>query len=403
MPTYDKFVFDEIRRIGQAWFDKNPQDWMANLTDDNKKFLFEKVGEMCWRRLVPIFLTNPDQGKSMRQIFEEIGVNPEDYGELPNPIPPTPNPSLTKYPRYGMSIAGLLVGTKHDIKETLKRFVDAGANSTRINLLSALWNSVDCLPFMSLNGKWDLYFWNNQYFERLQEIKESFNSAGINIQWTNYELYSWSKRKPGPQQNNTPWRNNINGINWSTEDITFGILPDNWSKEWFKKVCPLLSLEVNPFEIGNEFPEKALHERVRNEVRSIVPNALIQINRNGDTPGQYTNMKIGINYDLISFHGRKLKEISDLNKIYIDEPDYKTFQEFIDDCPHERKRVIFSSDGARISDDFLNPYDWNKLGKFFDHMSGLGYNIEHQSRAKMTPAPNHHMIEIDWFKERVKK
>ena len=400
MPTYDKFVFDEIRRIGQAWFDKNPQDWMANLTDDNKKFLFEKIGEMSWRRLV--------DNKSMKTIFEEIGVNPQDYGEVDIEIPPVDSSTLITYPRYGMSIAGLLVGTKHDIKETLKRFVDAGANSTRINLLSALWNGVDCLPFnREPNGLWNLYFWNDQYFERLQEIKESFNSAGINIQWTNYELYSWSKRKQGVQQNNTPWRNNVNGVNWSQEDDTLYILPDEWSKEWFRKVCPLLDLEINPFEIGNELPEKGLHERVRDEVKKIIPRALIQVNRNDDTPGQYKNMKIGINYDFVSFHGSKLKQLSDLNrKDYQDGP-HDSWQDFIDDGPHKPNRVIFSSDGARINKDsslgITETYDWVRLGEFFDHMSELGYNIEHQSRAKMTPAPNHHMIEVDWFKERVKK
>ena len=75
MTTYDKFVFDEIRRIGKAWTDKNPGD------HDNE-FLFEKIGEMSWRRLV-------DQ-KTMKTIFEEIGVDPVDYGEVPVPISQTP-------------------------------------------------------------------------------------------------------------------------------------------------------------------------------------------------------------------------------------------------------------------------------------------------------------------------
>lgn len=395
MPDYNKFVFDEIRRIGKAWIDTNPGE-------HDIEQLFEKIGDMSWRRLV--------DNKSMKQIFEEIGVNPEGYGEPPDPPtpdPPIPSPinipALQKQPRYGLSIASLLVNTQCNIEETLKRFIDAGANSTRINLLSALWAGVDCLPYnLTLDGKWDLFSWNTEYFERLQKIKELFNSAGINIQWTNYELYSWSKRKSGVQQNNTPWRNNINGVSWKEDDSTFQVLPDEWSKEWFKEICPLLGLDYNIFEIGNEFPEKALHERVRDYVRSIIPNALIQVNRNEDTPGQYTNMKIGKNYNFISFHGNKLKELNDLNRVYNKEPDYKTFQQFINKCPHEKGRVTFSSDGARISSDSTNTYDWEKLGEFFQHMKNLGYGIEHQSRAKMTPAPNHHMIEIDWFKKVIK-
>lgn len=397
MPDYNKFVFDEIRRIGRAWTDKN-------LTEYDKldiEQLFEKIGEMSWRRLV--------DNKSVRQILEEIGVNPEDYGESEDiHVVPVERAKLMTYPRYGLSIAALLVNTKCNIQETLKRFVDAGANSTRINLLSALWPDVDCLPFRRRpNGLWDLYDWNTQYLERLGEIKESFNAAGINIQWTNYDLYSWSDRKPGPQQNNTPWRNNVNGVNWKEDDSTFGILPDDWSKDWFDFICPKLGLDVNPFEIGNEFPEKALHLRVRDEVRQIVPGALIQVNRNTDWPGQYKNMDIGDDFHFIAFHGNKLKSIPDLDNIYKDEPVYKTFNQFIEKCPHNKNRVIFSSDGARINKDtdlgIIETYDWNQLGAFFDHMIDLGYNIEHQSRAKMTPAPNHHMIEVDWFKERVKK
>lgn len=83
MTTYHDFVFDEIRRIGQAWLDTNPQPEPLNV-----QFLFEKIGDMSWRRLVDT--------KPMRQIFEEIGVKPEDYGEpeLPPP-PPVPPPAQT--------------------------------------------------------------------------------------------------------------------------------------------------------------------------------------------------------------------------------------------------------------------------------------------------------------------
>lgn len=393
MPKYDDFVFNEIRRIGRAWVDKNNDG--SGVYDIEQ--LFEKIGEMSWRRLI--------DRKSMFTILTEIGVNPNNYGESDSPIIIPPNAELIKFPRYGMSINALVNASKCNIQETVKRFVDAGVQSTRINLITALFPEIDCLPFTQLpNGEWDLFAWNAQYFERIQEVKESMNKVGIQIQWTNRELYSWSHRKYGIQQNNTFWRNNVNGIFWEydSNDIMFGTFPyDGFSIKWFEKICPLLDLTTNTWEIGNEFPEKGVHERDRDEIRKIVPNALIQVNRNDDTPGQYTNMKIGEDYDFIAFHGRLLKSIGDLDNIYSKEPDYKTFQEFIDKCPHDRKRVIFSSDGARINKDsdlgITETYDYPVLGRFGKHLKALGYNYEHQSRAKMTPPPNHHMIEVDWF------
>lgn len=71
MPTYDAFVFDEIRRIGRAWKAANPGD-------HDIEALFEKIGEMSWRRLV--------DNKSVEQILLEI-----DPAAVPPPpvIPPS--------------------------------------------------------------------------------------------------------------------------------------------------------------------------------------------------------------------------------------------------------------------------------------------------------------------------
>ena len=385
--NYDKFVFDEIRRIGQAWKD-------TNSGDHEIEALFEKIGEMSWRRLV--------DEKSVRQILLEIGVKPEDYGEGPSPLPPIPIPppatDLNQWPRIGLSIASLIVNSNHNLVETIKIYQDLGVQVTRVNLLSALWPGVDTLPFTRLaNGKWDLYAWNSTYFDRLVEVRDRMNAAGIVVQWTNYELYSWSNRKSGPQQDGTPWRNNVNGVNWSEGDEMFDILPDEWSKAWIAKVVPYLNLNENVFEVGNEFPEKALHYKVKDLVKLINPSALVQVNRNEDTPGQYKNMKIGRDFDFIAFHGNKLKVKSDLNRTYPKEPEFKTFNEFFDKCPHDPKRIIFSSDGARSSNDPVNTYNWDSLAEFVQEIKQKGCSFEHQSRAKLTPAPNHNMIETDWF------
>lgn len=295
-----------------------------------------------------------------------------------------------------MSIASLIVNSRCDIKATVEKYVEAGVALTRVNLLSALWAGIDVLPYrQQADGRWDLDDWNPQYFDRLSEVRERMNHAGIVVIWTNYELYSWSRRKPGAQQVNTPWRHNVNDVYWPPEDTTLGLMPDAWSLAWFDKVTPYLDGETNPFEIGNEYPEKALHERVCDELPI---DHLVWVQRNEDTPGQYTNMKIGKRYDGISFHGRYLKQVSDLDRVFPREPDYKTFREFFDACPHDPRRICFSSDGARISDDPVNTYDWGPLREWFQEMRRRGCNIEHQSRGKMTPPPNHEMIEVDWFK-----
>jgi hypothetical protein len=219
------------------------------------------------------------------------------------------------------------------------------------------------------------------------------------VQWTNYELYSWSDRKDGPQQAHTPWRHNVNGVYWAPDDVTFGVLPDAWSHAWFAKVLPSLRAEINPLEVGNEFPEKPLHARVAAAIRALQPTAQVIVNRQEDTPGQYANMKIGRDYDRIAFHGRLLKRVSDLDRVYPKEPTYQTFRAFFDACPHDPARIIFSSDGARSSSDPVNTYDWGPLREFFQEVRRRGCSIEHQSRAKMTPPPNHHMIETQWFRE----
>jgi hypothetical protein len=314
--------------------------------------------------------------------------------------PPVDDATLRHWPRTGMSIASLIVARACNIAETIRIFADCGVQLTRVNLLSALWDGVNVLPYRRRpDGLWDLIDWNPEYFDRLSEVRDRCNSSGIVVQWTNYELYSWSDRKLGPQQINTPWRHNVNGVFWAEDDSTFDVLPDAWSETWLGKVLPYLKADINPLEIGNEFPEKALHERVRDIVKRLQPDAQVTVNRNEDTPGQYANMKIGSGYDRIAFHGRLLKQVSDLDRVYPNEPTYKTFNQFFDRCPHDPKRVIFSSDGARISADPVNTYDWGPLREFAREVTKVrGCSFEHQSRAKMSSPPNHDHIETNWFK-----
>jgi hypothetical protein len=307
---------------------------------------------------------------------------------------------LFKWPRYGMSISGFVLNPRHQVEEIVKIYQEAGVTLTRINLLATSWvNPANYMPFTRVGENlWDLYKWDQRYFDRLELVRDLMNEAGIVVIWTNYELYSWSKRKDFPGQDKTPWRNNINGVFWEKEDTTLYKLPDAWSIAWFEKVVPYLRLNPNVFEVGNEFPEKPLHFRVKNEIKRIQPDALVSVNRQEDTPGQYVNMKVGKEVDFCSYHGRLLKHPSDLERVYPKEPDWKTFNQFFEDVRPDPKKMIFSSDGARSSDDPVDTYNWENLRDFFREIKAKGCSIEHQSRAKMTEEPNHHMIEAEWFK-----
>ena len=315
------------------------------------------------------------------------------------PAAKKPSASLLTWPRRGASIAALLVDPAWDFHEWA-RILGAyfgGRGLTRINILSADWPTPGGLmwPFAKLaNGRYDLYSFNPWFLDRAVAIKHAMHQQGIVVQWTLLELYSWSNRKKGagiPDGNLGPFRNNINGVKWGglytgdrrEDDATLAALPDAWLTEFCRWMLPAIGGPGTVIEIGNEFPEKELHQRMAALIRSIVPGQEVSVNRQEDTPGQYANMKIGTAYDRIAFHGRLLKSVKDLHdRVYLDEPKYQTFDMFFQLCPHDPKRIIFSSDGARISN--TDPiYDWDHLLAFAEAVIDRGCSYEHQSILKM--------------------
>jgi hypothetical protein len=321
---------------------------------------------------------------------------------------------LKTRPRAGMSLATLIHNPKHNLKEIVRIFNGCGVNWTRINLCSASWtNPTSYMPFEQITGgRWDLFQWDNRYWDRLIEVRERMNAANIVCQFTFLDLRNFSHREDSNlDQSGTPWRNNVNGVYWEKEDTILYRLPDEWCAAYWEKAAPLLDLDVNYVEPVNEGPEKDLHIRILRLVRSIVPNALVGTNRNEDTPTQYKNMKIGAqgSFDLIAFHGAKLKSLHDLLRVYTyrasdgkQKPlSIPTFLALLEsDVDHSR--IVFSSDGARISDDISNTYDYVKLREFFREVRRRGCTIEHQSAAKLAPAPNHQHLEADWFESVIK-
>lgn len=323
---------------------------------------------------------------------------------IPKPVVPVINyAALKTYPRVGCSIAALVVRRDYPIEEVAQIYADCGVTFTTVNLLSAEWPTMvhkHVRPFLPANsdGVYDLYAWNAEHFERLDECREAMNSRGIVVQWCFYELYGWSRRKSGsgiPDRFLGPWKRNQNGVDWvgdgskAAEDFTLAkLLPDVWSKTYLSLVVPHLDLSHNLFLIGNEFPEKGLHERVRDFVRLAHPGAKVSVNRKEETPGQYANMKIGRDYDYLNFHGRRAKAPSDLTRYYPpEESSVPTFEKLLKTPGVDPRRIIFSSDGARSSDDLIHTYDFDTLGAFFKLVKGYGCSIEHQSRAKMGDDP----------------
>lgn len=339
---------------------------------------------------------------------------------LPIPVPPVGNREALKvWPRYGLNIASLIVNRQYRIAASIQRFADAGANFTDVNWLSAVWPSLvehGVFPWKRTTPPFDLFDWNSEFFERANEVRERCNAAGIVVQGTLWELYSWSNRKRGsgtPDANQGPWRNNINGIRLGgayngdrheDDETLTTLIPTDFCREFLPRILAVWDAEVNPVRLGNEMPEKGLHERLRDLVRATEPTALITVNRNEDTPGQYANMKIGVNYDRIEFHGAQLKTVADLMRVYpVTVSSVPTYQALLDKSSTDKKRITFSSDGARSGpgkDGPTDPYEWDKLKAFFRTVGpkGEGCSILHQSRAKMTPAPNEHMIEVEFFR-----
>jgi hypothetical protein len=130
-------------------------------------------------------------------------------------------------------------------------------------------------------------------------------------------------------------------------------------------------------------------------------------NRNEDTPGQYFNMKVGKSpIDGIAYHGWDTLGFLDVE--FPDEPPDRprTFRQFFDKRAQDGSalsvdfsRTLCSSDGSRVSNDPINPYDWPRLLEVFRFVAGKGGSIEHQSRAKMSPGARLDLVETDFLRQ----
>jgi hypothetical protein len=332
-------------------------------------------------------------------------------GDVARIVKPRPSGDLTSWPRRGASYGGLLTDGAWDYDGFFQILSDCRMTLSRVGLLSADWpesRDVRMWPFVrpAAGAPFDLYHWNPAYFDRLARLVASANSYGILIHLSILELYSWSDRKQAdssvPRASDGPWQHNVNGVLWK-DDHTLDVLPDAWLNAFLERVVAVVKDTGVIFQIGNELPEKALHYRIRDAIRSHWPEAQVTVNRQEDIPGMFANMGIGRDFDRLEYHGKRnlgtWDEVFD-NGAATDRP--ATIRQLLDRADTDKGRIIFSSDGCRSSGDEVNTYDWPTLLAVFKEAIRRGCSVDHQSRCKMGRAhgkpPDLGSIEVDFLK-----
>lgn len=303
---------------------------------------------------------------------------------IPTPVPPPPPPDPTPPPITRPAVTWPAVGASYytcptdpdcdltayatflaavDVDFTQGWLLDAWAIGQRDSAGNFLRGQYDgFLPWIrGPDGRFDLTQFDPRYFARIRAFTDTLNSVGLWVEWSIYELYTWSERKAGlpfvPNQDLQPLRNNVNNVSYGhPDDPTFFAIPDAVMKSFACKVIDTLQGTSYVLKTGNEFPEKAAHFRLAEHLRSCGFTGDLIVNRQEDTPGQYWNMDIGGVFQRLELHGR-------LNIRYLDE-------EFPEEAHAGRpttframwplvdaSRVLLSSDGGggnpALHDDLL--------------------------------------------------
>ena len=328
----------------------------------------------------------------------QIKTFPEYKEQHPvEPLPPS-TADMHRWPKFGASYQQALGNPACDPALLASLLSDAGCDFTRVWAMDA-WavgpngdgQYSGFVPWLRDSaGVFDLDAPDGRYDQRVHDFVRTMNQRGITVQITTLELYSWSERKQGmlwvPDQHIGPVRHNRQGVQWGhPDDPTFFSLPDDTHRAFLARLCDAVRGLQVCFEIGNEMPEKEMHERIARELLSHFSSDWapeLTVNRNDDTPGQYANMRIGTNYDRIAYHGKD--SLAYLDEHFPDEPDFQTFRQFYASGTCDPARIIMSTDGCRINNT-IDCYDWETLGEVCcDHLD-RGLNLEHQSRVKMRP------------------
>lgn len=334
------------------------------------------------------------------------------------PAPPV-GPVTDTWPRFGASYYTSLTDPRLDLPAFFPRLKDASCNYTRVWLIDAWAVSASggqgCydgwMPWdRATDGRFDLWRVSSRYLDRLRDYVERANAHGILPQLCGWELYSWSDRKQGmlwvPDANRGPFRHNLQGIYYA-DDTAFERIAqptgeDAFLWKFYADVVHVLSGLEYAVELGNEMPEKALHQRLKLAWLQAGYTGSLSVNRQEDTPGQYANMQIGTasGYDRIAFHGKR--DLGYLDEVYDEEPVYKTFRGFYNSLTYIPAAIILSSDGCRKSTNVDDAYDYMELGEVFKDGLARGFSAEHQSCCKLRGFQENRIdvndIEVDWLR-----
>lgn len=335
----------------------------------------------------------------------------------PSPEPPTPGvpDPWVPWPKLGLSYYTSLTDPRLDLPGFVARLQDAGATLTRVWLIDA-WavgaaSGTGCydglVPWeVAADGRYDLDRVNPRYLAHLRVYVEQMNQAGILPMLTGWELYAWSTRKAGmlwvPDAARGPFRRNRQGVYYA-DDGAFELIGQPSGAHaflgaFYQQIVATLAGLAYCVELGNEMPEKPLHERLAARWREAGYTGALCVNRQDDTPGQYANMEIGVRYDRISYHGKR--DLAYLDEDFPREPRHRTFRQFYASSP-DFTRIILSSDGCRQSTNPDNAYDYDALQAVARDILARGGSYEHQSRIKLRGFTEGRIalddLEVDWL------
>jgi len=299
------------------------------------------------------------------------------------------------WPRHAASYYTSLTDPRIDPAEFAARLRDLGCDGTRVWLIDAwaVGQGTGCYegyhPWTrGSKGVWDLDVVSQPYLDRLRAYVEAMNAHGILPLLSGWELYSWSDRKQGmlwvPDASTGPFRTNRQGLVYG-DDAAFEVIATGgvhrFLEQFYRRVVETLNGLSYEVELANEMPEKALHYRLRDAWRAAGYTGNLTVNRNEDTPGQHDNMRIGQDFEGISFHGQR--DIGYLDEVYADEPTYQTFRAFYDTGSYDSWRLALSSDGCRKSTNVEDAYDYPALEAVFVDALARGFGYEHQLALKL--------------------
>jgi hypothetical protein len=236
------------------------------------------------------------------------------------------------------------------------------------------------------DGRWDLFTWNEPYFERLRAFAAAMNGHGITPVFTLLELYSWSASKQGllwvPDQRRGLFQANVNGVRWGHPDApTLAALPDAWLRAFACRVVDALGTAVFVIELGNEMPDAAMHDRLATHLRSACGyDGEILVNRDSNGPDVFDEMAIGRRYDRLSIHGAS--DLGYLDARHAGAGPNRTIRALYD-SGIDMARIIVSSDGARATTDVERAYDYAALREVAADVLRRGGSYEHQLAIKL--------------------